>query len=106
VCWSPKQYLAIKLDPEFGIETEEGTRIFALWNVKSPDLTQLVAGVGIYLMQQYLPLDKFINCRCTILDLRKNKLFISDKLPARVASMVASEFAWVDQFFETAKKAA
>ena len=106
VCWSPKKHLGIKLAPEFGIMTTAGPRVVTLWNTKTPDLSQQIAGIGIYLMQHHLPLSEYQTCDCAILDLRKKKLYASIKTPANVANMVASEFAWVDQFFETIKQAA
>lgn len=106
VCWSPKKHLGIKLEPEVAIKMIDRTRAITLWNAKTPELTQGVAAIGIYLMQKYLPFSDLPNCECAMLDLRKKKLFVAAKLPANIASMVASEFAWVDQFFDAMKQAA
>jgi hypothetical protein len=106
MCWSPTKDLGVKLEPAFGIKTSAGTRVVTLWNAKTSELNQRVAGISIYLMQKHLPLSEHPNCECAILGLRKKKLYVSIKVPTNVASMVASEFAWVDQFFETMKQVA
>jgi hypothetical protein len=105
VCKSPKGHLLIKIEPEFGIKNVSERRLVTVWNAKSPDMSQTISGVGIYLMQQFLHEGEFADCKSAILDLRKNSLFVADVVPANVAMMVASEFAWVDEFFEQAKQA-
>jgi hypothetical protein len=106
ICWSPKKHLGVKLEPEFGLKTSEGSRIITLWNAKTSELSQRVAGVGIYLMKQHLRLDGHPNCEFSIFDLRKQRSFVALEPPTHIASMVASEFAWVDQFFESMRAVA
>jgi hypothetical protein len=106
ICWSPKKQLGIKLEPEIGLKTADGTRVITLWNTKTSDLSQTMAGAGIYLMKRHLHLDDCLNCEFSILDLRKGRSFVAAELPAHIARMVASEFAWVDEFFESMKAVA
>jgi hypothetical protein len=105
-CSSPKGHLTIKLVPEFGL-VDAGTRqLVHLWNSKQPDLKPAIAGVGIYLMQQHLCIDEFADCACVILDLRKRRILSVAATAPQTPSMVSSEFAWIDNFFEQASKAA
>jgi hypothetical protein len=77
-----------------------------LWNSKGAELKPLIAGIGIHLMQQHLCVGQFADCTAALLDLRKGRLLVSDRLPANVSMMIASEMAWVDGFFEQHQKAA
>jgi hypothetical protein len=105
-CSSPKGYLTIKLEPEFGVVDKGNRQLVQIWNTKSVELKPIIAGVGIYLMQKHLLSGEFADCACVILDLRKGRPFITDRLPAQIPMMVSSEFAWVDNFFEQFAKAA
>ena len=103
---TPKKLVAVKLEPEFGYTAETGRRLVYLWNSAEPPLTAPIAGVGVFMIQKYLCTDSYEDCSATILDVRKGKLFLSDKIPPRVEAMLNGEFAWIDGFFEEFAKAA
>ena len=63
------------------------------------------AGVGIFLLEKHLAIDKIGDCKAGILDLRKRDLLVYDALPPNVQAMVTSELAW-DVVFRDEKKAA
>lgn len=106
VCSSPKGHLTVKLEPEFGFEELGKTHLVQLWNCKGTELKPNVAAVGIYLLRQHLISDGFSETNCIILDLRKGKAFSGLAIPPNIPAVIASEFAWVDSFFEHASKAA
>lgn len=105
-CSSPKKLLTVKLEPEFGYYVEGKRRIVYLWSSKTTELKSTIAGIGIYLMQRHLAVGEYQDCACTMLDIRKSQLFVSDKLPSQIPLMVSSEFAWADNFFEQQEQAA
>jgi hypothetical protein len=105
-CSSPKGYLTVKLEPEFGMESGGHRRIVHIWNCKGTDLKQMTAGVGIYLMQKYLAVGAYGDCSCAILDLRKGRMFLAVKISTQIPLIVSSEFAWVDNFFTQLEEAA
>jgi hypothetical protein len=105
-CSSPKGYLKVKLEPEFGLQEGDKRRLIYIWNCKGTELKPVIAGVGIYMMQKHLAAGDYSDCSCGLLDLRKRRLFVTDSLPPGIPAMVSSEFAWVDNFFEQVAKAA
>ncbi len=104
VCNSPKAYLAIRLAPEFGVETAAGRRLVTLWNSKTPAMTPKIAAPGIYLKHQYLRMGEFSDCSCAIFDLRTSSMLLADAASRQLGATVAKELAWVDWFFEQADK--
>jgi hypothetical protein len=103
---SPRGRVSVKLEPEFGTVMNGQRRIIQVWNSKGSNLTRTAAGVGIFLLERHLCVGDFADCKGGILDLRRRELFGADALPATIAAMVASEFAWLDGFFEAQGKAA
>lgn len=103
---SPKKFLSVKLEPEFGYLHGNSRRLVCLWSSKEPALTSAMAGVGIFMIQKLLCVDGYEDCVGTILDVRKKKLFLADKIPLNVEALLNGEFAWVDGFFENFAKAA
>jgi hypothetical protein len=57
-------------------------------------------------LQKYLAVGEFDDCKGAILDLRRRELIVADQLPPNLEMLVASEFAWADNFFKMHKKAA
>lgn len=105
-CTSPEEYLTVRLEPEFGIVMNDQRRLVQLWSNTGSSLTRDAVGVGIHLLQTHLCEGEFADCKGGILDLRKRNLFIADAMPANIAAMIATEFAWTDGFFKAHKKAA
>ena len=103
---SPGKFVTIKLEPEFGAVMDGKRRLIQLWNSKGSNLSRVVAGVGIYLIQKTICVGDFADCKGGILDLRKRELYVADALPTNVEAMIASEFAWLDGFFSAHSKAA
>lgn len=97
---SPKEFLTIKLKPEFGFESSQGRRLVTIWNTKVPEITQRMAAAGIYLMDSQLRKGQFEDCACTVLNLRKKFLYITDRISDETKMSVTAELNWVDQFFE------
>jgi hypothetical protein len=81
-------------------------RLVLLWGAKGSSLTKTVAGVGIYLLEKHLCVGEFADCKAAILDVRKRELNVADLHRPSYQAMVASEFAWLDSFFELHSKAA
>jgi hypothetical protein len=105
-CSSPKGYLTIKLEPEFGFEENSKRYILQVWNCKGTELNQSIAGIGIHLLREHLAIDQFNDCNPVILDLRKLRMFYNPAVRHDIAALVSREFAWVDSFFERHAKAA
>jgi hypothetical protein len=103
---SPKGHLVVKLEPEFGMVVNGERRLVQLWSNQGTALKQITAGAGIYLLTQKLSTASYSDCKCVILDLRKRQVFAADKIPAHTSTMVLSELAWADSFFEASAKAA
>jgi hypothetical protein len=62
-CSSPAGFVTIKLEPEFGVIRNDQRRIVQLWNCKGSNLTRTAAGVGIYVLERYLCLGDFADCK-------------------------------------------
>ncbi len=101
---SPKGFLTIKLEPEFGLLGRGGRRLVSLWNTMKPELTPQAAGVGIHLIESYLCIGECVDCKGMVLDLRKSRPYVTDAIPEQVKTALAKELNWVDNYFETLPK--
>jgi hypothetical protein len=102
---SAAAHFSIKLEPEFGMHFKQKDRLVLLWSAKAT-LTKTAAGVGLYLLEKHLCVGDFVDCKAGILDVRKRELLVAEKHRPSYQAMVASEFAWLDSFFESHIKAA
>jgi len=104
VASSPKGHLKVKLKPEVGIRIGAEKRVVAIWNTRTPELSQFVAGVGVQLLQSNLSAPPFDDCTFSLLDLRKNASYFAQGENPHIAKFIFDEFNWADAFFEENKK--
>ena len=100
---SPKGHLNIKLQPAFGCVIKEERALLQLWYAKDASLSKSAISLGNRIMQKYLAIGDFAECKVGILDLRKREVLSPSADPVAMDLLLDSEFGWVDSFFEGQK---
>lgn len=103
---TPGRHLSIKLEPEFGATLSGTRRVLQIWYSKDVNLSKTAIAIGERLIEKHLCLHEHADCKAGILDLRRKAVL--DHTPDDIAIdlMIASEFAWIDTFFQAHKEAA
>ncbi len=89
----PNCDLSVKLHPEIAYEKDGKFYSLYMWNTANPDLTTIMAGIGVQFLNSRLKRGKYSNYEFGIFDLRKNKLRFSESITNESEVLLSADLA-------------